>query len=336
MKRLRPLLFAWTLGLCAATAAPPDEAAGAPHTRAVRELASGRLLVRTPAGQGELAVQTSLDWDRAQPQLRRAVIVVHGRLRDALTYYASLRQAHEAAGARGADTLLIAPQFLTEVDARGLGVGPTVLRWTLTGWQGGDDAVAPAAISAFEALDAIVARLDDRTRFPALREVVIAGHSGGGQVVQRYAVLGADPPPGLTLRYVVANPSSYAWFGSERPLPTVAATCPGYDDWKYGLKQLPRIAAGAAPATLEARYAARPVTLLLGERDTDPQHPALDKGCAAEAQGPYRLARGLAFHAALRERQPKAAETLATVPGVAHDGRAMFSSAEGLRALFGD
>jgi hypothetical protein len=34
------------------------------------------------------------------------------------------------------------------------------------------------------------------------------------------------------------------------------------------------------------------VIYLLGTADTNPDHPALDKSCMAEAQGPYRYVRG--------------------------------------------
>jgi hypothetical protein len=45
-------------------------------------------------------------------------------------------------------------------------------------------------------------------------------------------------------------------------------------------------------AELEQRYVARQVIYLLGTADTNPDHPALDKSCMAEAQGPYRYVRG--------------------------------------------
>ncbi len=122
---------------------------------------------------------------------------------------------------------------------------------------------------------------------PNLSRVVVAGHSGGGQVAQRYAMLSREGDAlagrGIAVSYVVANPSSYAYVTPERPGPT--ADCPGYDRWKYGLQDLPRYAGGAAPAALEAAYVARPVTYLLGGRDTDPHHPALDRSCMAETQG---------------------------------------------------
>jgi pimeloyl-ACP methyl ester carboxylesterase len=242
--------------------------------------------------------------------------------------------------------LLIVPQFLADVDVPAQGLGPDMLHWGRDSWMGGDPAHGPAPLSSFDALDAILQRLADRTRFPNLRTVVVAGHSAGAQVVQRYAVLGragaALGRAGITVRYVVANPSSYAYFDAERPLPGggfapfAASACPEFNDWKFGLNHLPPYAAGLTPSGLEAAYVARPVTYLLGKLDTDPNHPALDKTCAAEAEGPTRLARGRAYVAYLRARHPQGLnQTEVEVPGVGHDGDRMLTSPGGLAALFG-
>ena len=54
--------------------------------------------------------------------------------------------------------------------------------------------------------------LADRSRQPNLRTVVLAGFSGGGQLVQRYAAVGRVGDTlanrGIALRYVVGSPSS--------------------------------------------------------------------------------------------------------------------------------
>jgi len=79
---------------------------------------------------------------------------------------------------------VIVPQFLAGIDIEAHGLPADTLRWTLEGWEGGEDAIAPSSTSSFEALDAILDRLADRRLFPNLKEVVVAGHSGGAQVVQ--------------------------------------------------------------------------------------------------------------------------------------------------------
>jgi len=310
----------------------------------VGAVATARLVVATPAGSGVLPLYVSRDWTRPLPDIRRAVIVIHGYRRDADVYYATAQRALRAAGAAGEGTLLIVPQFLASIDDVAHRLPPETLRWTLTGWESGEDAVSPAPVSSFAALDAILARLADRTRFPALRAIVIAGHSGGAQVVQRYAILGrggAALPAGVALRYVVANPSSYAWFDDDRPGssgslgPFDAASCPRFDRWKYGLHGLPPYAGGTEPRVLEQAYLARDVIYLLGTADTNPRHPALDRSCMAEAQGPTRFARGIAFTDDLRRLDGAAfRQRVWLVPGVGHDAIGMLTSACGLGAVF--
>lgn len=330
---MRPLL-----ALCLALAW--GSAPAAPHDGVAR-IVSDRL----PIGPAEAALQLSSDWDRPHPEIRRALVIVHGRLRNAATYFRSGETATAAAGAT-ADTLVIAPQFLNETDVQRHQLPDTLLRWQGNAWMGGEPALGPQPLSSFAVFDALLARLADRRLLPNLQEVVIAGHSGGGQVVQRYAVLGqgeqALAAKGIRLRYVVANPSSYAYFDARRPdaqgqpAPfAAAASCPEFDTWKYGMQGLPAYAAERTVASLEQHYAGLDITYLLGAQDTDPHHPALDKSCAAEAQGPYRLARGLNYYHSLQGRHPALAQRLIEVPGVGHNGDAIFTSAEGRRALFG-
>ena len=302
----------------------------------VKELSPDHLKI----GPGELSLGLSQDWKRPLPQVQRALIVIHGRLRNAQTYLHSAEQAASQAG-QLSTTLVIAPQFLNESDGTRNALSDSVLRWHANDWMAGDPAVSPAPLSSYAALDQILERLSDRKRFPALREVVIAGHSGGAQVVQRYALttqadkaLQAD---GIKVRYVVANPSSYAYFNAQRPIPTFdAANCPGFNTWKYGLKELPAYAEGQKHRQLEQTYVERDITYLLGARDTDPNHPALDKSCEAEAQGAFRLERGKNYFEYLTQRHPQGLnQRLVEVPGVGHNGDQMFTSPEGQKALFG-
>ncbi len=305
------------------------------HEGPVRAVAPERLAV----GGGVLPVYASADWSRPMPEVRRAVVIVHGRLRDADAYLRAGEAAVAAGRPQSDGCLLVAPQLLAEVDVRQHRLPPETLRWGLNDWMGGEAAERPVGVSSFAALDAILARLVEPGRFAGLEQVVVAGHSGGGQVVQRYAVLGrgetALAAAGVGLRSVVANPSSYVYFSRDRPV-APAAGCAGFNRWKYGLESLPDYAQGADPAALEADYVRRDVVYLWGGDDCDPDQPALDRSCEACAQGPHRLARGQAYLAYLRARHPGLAHRAAVVPGVGHDAGAMFASAAGLAALFGD
>ncbi|SDI63573.1 hypothetical protein [Paraburkholderia phenazinium] len=309
----------------------------------VREVASGRLRVSTARGFGSVPVYRSAD-DASEMRVSRVVIVLHGRLRDADAYLLSAQRALAAADVSAADTLLLVPQFLASADIAAHGLDQDTLHWDWTGWMGGDDALGPAPLSSFDILDSLVEALADRSRFGTLREVVIAGHSGGAQVAHRYAVVGRAAAlleeRGVHCRYVIANPSSYVYFDNRRPdgesgfSPVDEHACAGVNTWKYGIHQPPRYASGAAFEVLEQRYARSDVIYLLGEADCDPQHQALDRSCAANAQGLHRLARGRAYFAYLSSRHPQLAHRCWQVPGVGHNGQAMFNSVEGLLALF--
>jgi len=326
-------LLAAALALISTRVAAEEEIA--PHKKPVKVVADARLAVRD---RGTLPLYVSADWSKPLPDLTRAVLVLHGRLRNADVYYRSAQTAQAAAGETGKSAIMIVPQFLAEVDIEGWHLPADTLRWSLEGWEGGEPALGPTPASSFEALDTILARLADRNIFPNLKQVVVAGHSGGGQVVQRYAI-SAQGEAALTaahvdIRYVVANPSSYAYFSAERPEPQIAASCPRYNNWKYGMEARPPYVAGS-PAELEQRYVARRVIYLLGTKDTNPNHPALDKSCMAEAEGPYRYARGHSYAAVMAKRDGGTPNhRVWDVEGVGHDGDKMLTSPCGLAALF--
>jgi len=303
----------------------------------VTTIAPQRMTVAAPAGSGEIPIYLSADWTHRLPGISRAVIVIHGIDRNAAGTMRGLEAARLSAGMQGQAALLIVPQFLVPVDVRTFGLPPTTLRWGIDAWSEGNPASEPAAISSFEVLDAILQRLADPAILPDLKEVVLAGHSAGGQMIQRYAVVSRDSPSlaarGIHVRYVVANPSSYLYFSDDRPRRVDAATCPRFNRWRYGLTDAPPYV--GATTGLEARYAARTVIYLLGTADNDPNHIALDKSCAGEAQGPYRLARGQAFFAYFKARHSDmTTQHLALVPGVGHSSGRMFGSVCGVAALF--
>jgi pimeloyl-ACP methyl ester carboxylesterase len=306
---------------------------------AVESIADGRLTISVAQGSGQLALYSETNLGAPQPSIIRSIIVFHGLHRNAADYLRDMVEARSKAGTSGKKTLLIAPQFLNEDDARAHRLPADVLRWHRSQWEAGEPASGPAAISSYEAIDGILAMLSNRALFPNLQEIVLAGHSGGGQMVQRYAVVGqqiaAVEKSGVALRYVVANPSSYVYFDDYRPEPAVANGCEQFNAWKYGLDRRPPYLGSRTSAALETVYASRRVTYLLGADDDDPNGPDIEKACAAEAQGPTRLQRGANYFRYLQSRHNTGLEQrVLLVSGAAHNARKMFTSVCGLDSLF--
>jgi len=282
--------------------------------------------------------------------IHEVVFVQHGLQRNGDDYYAAGAELLKASGRNPDEVLLIAPNFPGTPDgAKHFDNMPV---WTVQGWIGGEDAVSGpgAGVSSLQVLDDLVAYVTDKSRFPAITKVTVAGHSGGAQIVHRYAVLNNVDEKvrarGIDLRYVVANPSSYLYFTPERPIAPdysrfgtySTAVCPDYDKYRYGMQDMVPYARGAAPMALYRRYMQRQVTYMVGSEDNDPNHRVLDKACGAEAEGPTRLQRARGYW---RYERHLATTGLTSshrafeVVGVGHDQARMFGSQCGAQAVFG-
>jgi pimeloyl-ACP methyl ester carboxylesterase len=320
----------------------------------VEQVASHAFELKTASGSGEMPFEVSLDWNKPQTAVTRAVVIFHGKGRDVEGYYrAAMRAAELAGGDAAGTTIVVAPQFLNEEDARAHAVPMNVLRWRQGVWEAGVDAAAPSAISAYTVIDSIVEHLADRNLFPNLKTIVLAGHSGGGQAMQRYAIVGhAEKLAGaeIHVRYVIANPSSYFYFTDDRPVfagedfhfaASNGGDCRNFDHWKYGPREIKddeeyvQSSAAAGWTALEDAYAKKDVTYLLGTADVDPHEKDLDVSCQGEMEGPSRFLRGQAYYAWLHGRHAEGwDQRMWFVPGVAHNATKMFTAECGVAALY--
>ena len=192
--------------------------------------------------------------------------------------------------------------------------------------------------------------------FPNLRRIVVAGHSAGGQFAMRYAMSNKlHGALGVELSYVVANPSSYPWPDSARPLPTGdahpsaaeqawedehphgrfsfgavdAGQCPDFNHWPFGLDaRTTGYTRDMASQRLVRQLARRPITYVLGQIDVLPV-AGFDSSCAAMMQGPTRRARGEAFVAYMQQRW-HAHHSVRIVPDCGHNARCIFTADEAL------
>src|SRR5580692_12153019 len=111
--RILTTLLALTLPALLQTASSYAADEDAPNQRPVKVVADKRIAV---GQQGELPLYVSADWTKPLPDITRAVLVLHGRLRNADTYFKSALTAQTAAGDTGKAALMIVPQFLSRID----------------------------------------------------------------------------------------------------------------------------------------------------------------------------------------------------------------------------
>ena len=201
---------------------------------------------------------------RLSPQDTRKIrmiwIVVHGANRNADDYFCAASAAiSRQERYRAEEVILVVPRFVVPSDLSQDPAYDHVLQWDDTPdgpWRYGANAIWPRAtsvpndsnISSFDVLDAMVDAMV-RTQFPNLQHIVVAGHSSGGQFVQRWALLSPYAGKegyqnGIPIRHIVANPSSFAYLIPERynattqqwVIPQNTAACPEYNTWEWGLE----------------------------------------------------------------------------------------------------
>nr|WP_306855292.1 hypothetical protein [Cupriavidus necator] len=349
--RFQPMAAAVAMAVLAGCAGAPQTPAAA-ATRAQAPAVAKPQWQRVHLGTGagyDFPVYASHRLDGDLSRIREVVFVQHGLQRNGDDYYAAGAALLQASGRNPAEVLLVAPNFPGTPDqGKGFDGMP---QWSVQGWMSGENAVnAPFAVSSLQVLDDLLALVTDKSRLPGVTRVTVAGHSGGAQIVHRYAVLNHVDERirarGIDLRYVVANPSSYLYFTPVRPAgpdgksfaPYDKAVCADYDKYRYGMQDIVPYARGADGLALYRRYAGRQVTYLAGTEDNDPNHRVLDKACGAEAEGPTRLQRARGY---LRYERYLASPGMVLrhqayeVVGVGHDQARMFGSQCGARAVFG-
>lgn len=140
------------------------------------------------------------------------------------------------------------------------------------------------------------------------------GHSAGGQFVHRWLLFRPDNRASII---IAANPGWY--------------TMPEWDPENTTLS-FPFSLVGSPIGKQRLQEAlSRRFTLMLGERDTNPQHKNLNRSRGAVAQGAHRFERGQTFFAAARDAARRLdsafAWDLVVVPDAAHDNAAMAKAA---------
>ncbi|MBA4071702.1 MAG: hypothetical protein C0497_07690 [Gemmatimonas sp.] len=348
---IRPLLI-----LAAAAAIAPSDAHAQACTTATPECTEW---VAVGTGAGRSLVFRSHVLDVRNESITRVLVMVHGAGRNADGYFSSAMAAAFLARALE-NTLVISPRMASN-DGQGCRdtLAPNEISWHCNTWRSGGPALTHPAVTSFDFMDAILRKVARKQVFPNLKVIVVTGHSAGGQVTNRYQMTNqVHDKLGVPVRYIVSNPSSYAWPSDERPTATawsLTANAPGYiaevrqdapafasfgagrgctnyNQWSFGLVNRTGYSASQTDDQIRKQLASRPTVYLLGELDILPL-AGFDGSCSAMAQGPTRLARGQAFAKYVNEKLG-AKHDVVVVPMCGHNARCMYTADVTLPLLF--
>jgi pimeloyl-ACP methyl ester carboxylesterase len=336
------------LGLLIPSAMPAQR--GGPAAACTTATAACTGWVPLGVGPGRAMVYRSYRLDVKNDGIRRALIMVHGTNRNADHYFMTSMAAAFLAGAVD-DTVVIAPHMIQTGDP----AEPNEVVWQ-SSWRTGGPSQSNPTLSSFDFVDEILRELANKSVFPNLRAIVVAGHSAGGQFANRYEMGNKiHDTLGVPVTYVVANPSSYAWPDAVRPLPTGdadpakakdgwnqpdatplpphtdyafgpfdATRAANYNRWPSGFENRTGYTEKTTDAQLKKQLIERPTTYLLGQVDTLPLG-GFDSSANAMAQGPTRRARGEAYFKYITDTLG-AKQRLMIVPECGHNDRCMFTT----------
>ena len=317
-------------------------------------------------GPARSLVYTTYPLDTPNPNIRRALVMVHGTLRNPDHYFRTATTAAFLADALR-DTIVIAPRMASAEGSCHDKLDANEVSWSCGGdsWRSGGVSPTNKELTSFDFVDEILRRLADKRTFPNMQAIVVAGHSAGGQFVARYEMANkVHDALGVPVSYVVANPSSYAWPDPTRPLPVQDATAENaglgwktetphtgfeygpyqpngtcansaqtYDRWPFGLEQRTSgYTAGMPDEQLKKQLISRPTTYLLSQVDTLPLG-GFDSSCNAMAQGPTRRARGEAYVKFVNEKLG-AKHAVQIVPECGHNDRCVYTTDDVLPVIF--
>ncbi|RYP53974.1 hypothetical protein DL768_001124 [Monosporascus sp. mg162] len=326
-----------------------------------------------PGSDFSLINYSSLNSTRQRPPnnaIQRAVIVCHGLRRDPQNYHAgmlnALIKATQSDPEISVDTVAVVAPFFPNGNDRGTAFPyfpdgerqadrypSPALVWSNTAWAAGAVNQYPPhreTVASYHALDQLLQWYGNTTRFPNMRQIVVAGHSLGAQLVQRYAAVGYTPQQlGLEVpvSWWVGDPNSMVWLSSERPLST--GKCPTYDDYEAGYNNYNTFGADrSGPMTynlelvaagrdaIRANFEGKAINWGRASRDKGDQS---NGDCAPYTTGQDRYER---FYEFIRAFPPScedpSGDNCDTVDIVesGHDAPTMFESEAGLARLFRD
>jgi pimeloyl-ACP methyl ester carboxylesterase len=305
------------------------------------DIAPDRFVFEKDHEKLSIPIVSSDPLDKNNDETKNLIIMIHGGGLNAINTFEIGQQFIESLKMSKDRFLVLAPQIIESVKVKEKGM----LFWDEK-WKGGGMSLSTGlnkdlpSLSSFEVIDRLI---DVAIKLnPGIHRIIILGHSAGGQFVVRYAAINSRHDSlelqGVSVRYVVANPSSYPYLDETRYQLNSKGeilkiqreelmNCPRYNRYKYGLEELYGYAEALPSQLIRTRLLTRSVIFVLGTADTD-RNWSLDKSCEGEAQGENRYQRGLLYKHHLGyfvKTSPKSQHIWLEIPEVGHDATEIFT-----------
>ncbi|CEH18576.1 hypothetical protein CBOM_05302 [Ceraceosorus bombacis] len=283
-------------------------------------------------------IESNKDFKKA----KRVVLVQPGLPRDSWSYVNIMRNSLLCAVSRAdmdvtlQDVIVAAPAWLSEDDKNAGAAQDGDIYFSSGGWAVGSQSKGPGStsVSSMEVLDRVIDRFFS-SEFPNVASVIVAGHSLGASLTQRYAVLRRPSAQDTSVSYWIGNPGSYVWPVDSTPI-QAAAGCTGVQDWSYSIDNgVPAYRSADAKKNKDGvlqQYFSRKVQYALGLTDQE----GGDTHCEAATQGSSHLQRGQNLEKALDGLpggKPQS-HTFNYVADTAHEDYLMMTAPESQKFLF--
>ena len=298
-------------------------------------------------GHATIPYEGNYSLNKKNTNITRLVVAIHSSNHDANFYFKNTFNLASKLHTEQ-NTLIVSPQFLLSslIDSP---VHANYLYWRVYPFLGSSMSTYKnhkARISAYEVLDTLIDKITQKGNFSNLKEIVIFGHSAGGQFVNRYCAYNRFQKNGLYVHYIVMAPSSYLYFDNKRPIgknsslfKKVPIQIKKYNSWGHGLENLYRVHRKykITPDMMRKQYAKSNVTYLVGAKDNDPNNKSLSTTQASNLQGSNRLQRMLFYKKHLQSHFGEMIllrHQFFIIPNVGHSSKGLMNSKKGKETLF--
>ncbi|WFD17816.1 hypothetical protein MCAP1_000025 [Malassezia caprae] len=218
-------------------------------------------------------------------------------------------------------------------------------------WQMGGSSQSPSlqsgSVTFYAALDKMIDSVMDGNWFPNVNQVVVAGHSLGGQAAMRYALMRKKRRYESNIKFWIGNPGSWTWLTNSTdtrrlnydPKNLQEDCTADIDTWPYGLggntSKIGKYARSRVLANVSdtvALYRWRNIQYALALLDNG----SGDTHCPAQYQGYNHLHRGSNFALALAQMPGgwPANHSLNYVAGVSHQDYEMYADTRSMEYIF--